>query len=204
MTYTTGAKYTDQKIFPLDVEGCRCVFAFAGDGGLGAEVRDKSFRKLGEFLRHADAEVSSEEFRAAAEEVVNDQNRTLVDLPLEFLLAAYPSKDGPVLFHFDGRSFNRTKRLTVLGCGNDSLMRFLSERLYKENLPQVEAVSVAAYLVKKATKYVNGCGEPIEAFLVKAGEVKKIDDWAAAAIQTLEHVEQSCFDDLLKKAYEWI
>jgi hypothetical protein len=55
----------------------------------------------------------------------------------------------------------------------------------------------------KATTYIDGCEEPIEAVLIEHGKIQKADEMAKAAIQAVEYQERFQIDNLITKAFEW-
>jgi len=122
MTYPTGAKYTDHKIFAGEIEEFPCIFAFADQSGLANEIKTKIFKKLARLCQESGQSLSIEDACGVVESIMNEQGRLYVDLPLEFFLAAYPQNEEPAIIHFDGKSVNvKTNDIVTLGCGNEPL-----------------------------------------------------------------------------------
>lgn len=191
MSYATGTKYTEHKITVKDIDGCRCVFAFAGEIGLSSEIRSKIFRQITEFIKRSGATLATDDIHASIEVVLNEYKRLEVALGLEFLLAIYPQSEAPTIIHFDGKAVNATTdEIVVLGCGNESLTRYLTENLFINDLDWEYALALGCYIVKKATQYVQFCGEPIEAARLTQDSVWEVDsqniDWACTITERQE------------------
>ncbi len=183
MSYPTGTKFVEHKIKVGESAECPCVFAFAGDLELATEIRSKIFRQIARFIKETQASPTTEELHAIVEDTTNEYRRLEVNLEIEFFLAVYPAAESPAIIHFAGRGVNvKTDEMVVLGCGNDSLTRYLVENLFSPDLDWYHALALGCYVVKKATQYTQGCGEPIEAVnLTSTGatEVKEKDiTWA--------------------------
>lgn len=188
MTYATGTKFSDHKIFAEDIENCPCIFAFADQSGLAAEIRSKIFRRIRE---ESHAELTTQQVQDVVETVLNEHGRLYTDLPLEFLLAVCPPKTDPSIIHFDGKSLNaKYGEPVVLGCGNDSLTRYLTDNLFLPNMERMKALVFGSYVTRKATQYIQHCGEPIEAFSLTKEGSKQIDEqevsWAATLAEQQE------------------
>jgi 20S proteasome alpha/beta subunit len=191
MSYPTGTKYVEHKITAEEIDECRYVFAFAGDLGLATEIRTKNFRQIARFIKETRTNPVTEEFHAIVEAATNEYKRLEIDLGIEFLLAVYPPSESPAIVHFDGRSVNvKTDEIVVLGCGNDGLTRYLTENLFIADLDWEHALSLGSYVVKKATQYVQKCGEPIDAVRLAQSSVWEVDrqnvDWACTRVESQE------------------
>ena len=67
------------------------------------------------------------------------------------------------LLVFDGKSlFEAANSVHVIGCGDTSLIHYLGDQLYRPDMTKDQGIALGAYLIKKATEYVDGCGEPID------------------------------------------
>lgn len=191
MSYPTGTKYAEQKITTGEIEDCRYIFAFAGDLGLATEIRTKIFRKIALYIKETKTSPLTEELHAIVETAINGYNRLEVNLEIEFLLAIYPKGETPAIIHFSGRGINvTTDEIVVLGCGNESLTRYLTENLFITDLDWEHALALGCYIVKKATQYVQFCGEPIEAARLTQNSVWEVDsqniDWACTITERQE------------------
>src|SRR5208283_3114444 len=67
MSYPTGAKYVEHKITAEEIDGCRCVFTFAGEFGLATEIRTKVFRQIARYIKETQANPATEELHAIVE-----------------------------------------------------------------------------------------------------------------------------------------
>lgn len=191
MSYPTGTKYAEHKITAEEIDGCRCIFAFAGDLGLATEIRNKIFRKITAFVKATQANPVTEELHAIVEAATNEYKRLEVNLEIEFILAVYPQAEVPAIIHFAGKGVNvKTDEIVVLGCGNESLTRYLTENLFINDLDWEHALALGCYIVKKATQYVQFCGEPIEAARLTQDSVWEVDsqniDWACTITERQE------------------
>jgi 20S proteasome alpha/beta subunit len=105
----------------------------------------------------------------------------------------------PKLIVFDGKSvFKATDGVHIIGCGDTSLINYLSDQLHRSDMSKNQGIALGAYLIKKATQYVDGCGEPIDIIHYDAGgfdiiKKEKIDN----AIQTIETHEKLLFTRLV-------
>ena len=87
--------------------------------------------------------------------------------PSFFLLAGFNDfASDPQMIVFDGKSvFVAESEVYLVGCGDTSLLRYLSDHLYSPQMNYKQGVALSAYLIKKATQYVGYCGEPIDVIL---------------------------------------
>ena len=177
MSYPTGTKYSDHKITAGKIEGCPCIFAFADQVGLASEMRTKIFRQIERFIKETQASPATDDLHAIVEATMNEYGRLQIDLPLELALAIYPRSEPPAIIHFDGKAVTvKTNEPVILGCGNDSLTRFLTDNLFNPAFEWEHALAFGCYVVKKAAQYVQGCGEPIEGVSLTKSGVKEVDD----------------------------
>jgi 20S proteasome alpha/beta subunit len=110
----------------------------------------------------------------------------------------------PRLIVFDGKEVFRAENgVSIIGCGDTSLINYLSEKLHRPDLAPNQGIALAAYLIKKATQYVDGCGEPIDVIhgdglgyqVVRADKV-------SAGIQAIENQEDLLFTLLVQTPFQ--
>jgi 20S proteasome alpha/beta subunit len=107
--------------------------------------------------------------------------------------------ESPKLIVFDGKSvFKTNDGVQVIGCGDTSLIHYLSDRLYRPDMTRYEGIGLGAYLIKKATQYIDGCGEPIDMIDGNAVgfEVVKNEE-ISARLLAIENREELLFKGLL-------
>jgi 20S proteasome alpha/beta subunit len=110
----------------------------------------------------------------------------------------------PQLIVFDGKEVFRAKNgVNIIGCGDTSLIQYLSDQLYRPSLTLKQGIALGAYLIKKATQYVDGCGEPIDVlcgsdFGIGIEQQESILD----KIQAIEAQEDFLFTLLVQKPFQ--
>lgn len=150
---------------------------YSGEPGTFAK-----FMQSVDALLSAQADVTPEIVQDTMESVIETMRLNDVLLDPRFWLLAGISElfEHPKLVVFDGKYlFNAQNGVQIIGCGDTSLVNFLGDRLYSPEMTATQGVALGAYLIKKATQYVDGCGEPID--------VLRIDD-AGSWTETPKHV----------------
>lgn len=195
-------KYSQEKFTQCMPGMCDVVFTFSGSPNLATEIQDKIIDRL---ERHdADPslpDLACKDVRDIVDDVLTEMGRLngVFSGSLQFLVGIHPVWESPQLLSFDGQAVHVVRETAVLGCGGDtSLIRFLCDKLYDPNLTCELAAHIGAYLVKKATQYVDGCGEPIDVMILSGG-IKKLEDHEIAeALKLIESREQGLFTLLLQ------
>lgn len=155
------SKYHERKLVR---EGSDLVYGFAGDPGLYTEARQKISGFLNT-LKPADSSV--EIIRETVEGVLAQMGLRGADpsyRPLYLFVGINEIFSRPRLLVFNGQGFYESEGLAVeiIGCGDTSLIHFLSEHLYSPHLSPDQGIALAGYLIKKATRHVDKTGEPID------------------------------------------
>ncbi|HEV2134351.1 MAG TPA: hypothetical protein VGR47_08810 [Terracidiphilus sp.] len=191
-------KYQEKKYFTDQKGALGLAFAFAGDPGVFREVQQKVCGYLDQV-----EDLSVTLVQATIEEVVNSLNLRFSG-SLYMLVGVNEIFDPPKLIIFDGKGvFLAEDRVYAVGCGESSLLRYLGDHLYAPDLPSVNSLGLAAYLVKKATQYVDYCGEPIDILHGDVcGFVEVEPEKIKAAIQMMERQEQFLSTLLIQKPFE--
>lgn len=151
-------KYHEPKIGAQETEDWSVVFAYAGSPDLWKEAREKMLGKLKKDLTG----VTPDYVHAAAESVLEDMGRKYVELDLQLLIATSTASEVQLL-RFDGQSKSLyvASGFNCLGVVDSSLIRFLSEALYTPEMDVSHGFALAVYLIDKAKKYIDYCGEKL-------------------------------------------
>ena len=198
LTYLNGTKYTDHKVFSGGVDSFPCLFAFADQAGLAAEVRKKIFREIAQ--QDQDAAVTAEDVSTIVETVMDNQGRQYVDVPLQFILAIRPKNEEPSLIHFDGKSVNiKQDEVIMIGSGHEPLARYLIDHLFSFDMDWHHALAFGAYIVRQAIKYTNLCGEPIEGMFLDSNGAQEIIARDISGAETCVLLQESRLDKWLFK-----
>jgi len=112
--------------------------------------------------------------------------------------------EAPKLLVFDGKSvFRAHDRVSIIGCGDTSLINYLSDQLHRPDLTANQGIALGAYLVKKATQYVDGCGEPIDVIHGDGVGFQVVEmDKVTAGIQAIENQEEFLFTWLVQTPFQ--
>lgn len=164
------------------------AFMYSGEPGTFASFIYKLDRLLND-----DQDLTSETILHAIETVL--EGMKLMDPqydPRFWLLVGIDELfEKPLLIVFDGKYvFPATKDVQIIGCGDTTLINFLSDKLYSPDLNQSESIALAAYLIRKAAQYVDGVGEPIDVICGGNGFEIVSEDKIAAGIRAIEHQEE--------------
>lgn len=166
------------------------TFVYSGEPGTFKAFQQKVFGFLDD---HYD-DLSLEVVRETIEGVLDNMNLRDRSLsPSFFVLVGYSELfSQPKMIVFDGREvFVAQNEIHIAGCGDTSLLRYLGDRLYSPAMSREQGIALGAYLIKKATQYVDYCGEPIDVIWgchagFEAAEKGKIE----TGIQMIEEQEQ--------------
>jgi 20S proteasome alpha/beta subunit len=106
--------------------------------------------------------------------------------------------------HFDGKAlFKATDAVHVIGIGDTSLINYLKEQLHRPEMTPDQGIALGAYLIKKATEYVDGCGEPIDVIHGDRGGFQIVEkDKVSAGIQMLENQEDLLFTLIVQTPFQ--
>ncbi|QNI30999.1 hypothetical protein H7849_18045 [Alloacidobacterium dinghuense] len=196
-------KYHEEK-FAFEDKGdlsTRIIFVFSGDPGLFKEAH----QKIMGFLRLAELP-TVDLVQQTVEGVLTSMGwkEHFLDNSLFMLVGVVEPFENPVLLVFNNRSLHQAgKGVQTIGCGDTSLIRYLGDHLYQESLKRSEGIALAAYLIKKATQYVDYCGEPIDVFCLDdySGVVTVSQEEIKAAVQKMESQESQMYDLLIQKPF---
>ena len=206
ITYPSGLKYFDSKVFPIPLAEVQAIFTFADQANLACEVRDEITQRLASAVKDSGADgLRFTDFYEVTRAVANDYGRLYVEQPLNFLLAVCPKNGNPSVIHFDGKAVTSAhNKVFVIGCGNDTLTKFLVDRLYSLDMDERDALVLGAYLVRKATLYIHGCDGPISMISVnKEGFEIVTKDKIQAAYEGAEREETNLFQMFIRKPFEF-
>lgn len=180
-------KYQAKKYANDEASSFLLTFAFAGDPGVFSEVRQKVCTQLGK-----EKVVSIEIVKSTIERVIKSLSLRGSE-SLFMLVGVNEIFDPPSLIVFDGKSvfLAENNKVYLVGCGETSLIRYLIDQLYGADMSKDQGLALAAYLIKKATQYVDYCGEPIDVlygYELGFHEVER--EKIQTAIQRVEEQEQ--------------
>ena len=180
-------KYQAKKYVNEEASSLLLTFAFAGYPGVFSEVQQKVCVAL-----EKERILSVESVRLVVEKVIKSLSLRGSE-SLFMLVGVNEIFDPPSLIVFDGKSvfLGENNKVYLVGCGDSSLTRYLIDHLYGPDMSKEQGLAVAAYLIKKATQYVDYCGEPIDVlygYELGFHEVER--EKIQAAIQKVEEQEQ--------------
>lgn len=182
-------KYHRKKYITEERGACSFAFAFSGEPGTFQEFQQKVF---GFFDNYDDLSVEIvQETMSGVLASMGLMDRSIP--PSFFVLAGFNVfLEAPKMIVFDGKSiFVAENEVHIVGCGESSVIRYLGDQLYSPDLPLNQGVALGAYLIKKATQYVDYCGEPIDVIHGDAYGFQVIEkDTVKAGIEKIEEQEQ--------------
>jgi len=144
-------------------DGCDLVYGFSGEQGLYAEARQKIGAGLG-LIKPVDT--SLEIIQETTIKVLDSMgllNRELQTRRLFMFIGYNEGFEKPRLLVFDGQAVYESENgFEVIGCGDTSVIHFLTDHLYAPDLSPKQGIALAAYLVKKATRHIDKVDGPID------------------------------------------
>jgi 20S proteasome alpha/beta subunit len=183
-------KYHAKK-FATNTQGfSELAYVFAGYPGVFAEMQ----QKVDALLTQEPMEVISPAFiKDTIEGVLVGMGwkENFLEGRLCFLLAINELFEPPQMLVFDETSLCWANTgIRVIGCGDTSLIRYLGDRLHSPEMPINEGVGLGAYLIKKATQYIDYCGEPIDVLVINESGIREAKrEEVTASIQKMESQE---------------
>lgn len=160
MTASGWNKYSETKLF-YDATDERIIAMIGGDDlGLAKEVWWKLLEH--EIHNHAD-------YEQALKDILDGLGRLYTDLPLQ-LLCGLATKDGRSLLGFMGKGvYPIMEELGVICKGDSSLIRYLSKHVELFWRSNEDGITLAAYLLKRAEEFVDGCHGPMDVIMLTSG-----------------------------------
>jgi 20S proteasome alpha/beta subunit len=130
--------------------------------------------------------------------------RQFGDMQLELLIALVVWLEKPELLKFDGKGLHTADDFNCIGVGNSPLVRFLSDTLYSKQMNTETGAKLGAYIIRKATQYIDLCGGPID--VVTVNDLDDTYTWLSendvqAAFQKMEHQESGLADLLIRQPF---
>ena len=168
ITAPNGTKYSEEKIRIIDGRDWVLAITYADSTGLMKEAQKKI---LDFVLKTPDREITPDAVYTISEHILIGMGRQQKDLNLQLLIAISTIYAGPEMFMFDGSGLQRADGFNCLGAGDSSVIRYLSKSLYSPLLATENGKNFGIYLVAKAMKFVEGCGEPINVAIIKRGGI---------------------------------
>jgi 20S proteasome alpha/beta subunit len=164
MTGPDRLKFNDSKLRSTRTPFWDVVFVFAGSVGIAEEAIGKISTILDEYLF---ADLDQSIVFSAVEETLTEMGRFNTYLGFQLFIAVAPIDGLSFLIKFDGQAIHLVAGASYLGLGESPLVRFLSEMLYSTKLAVEDGAHVAAYLITKAAKYIDGCGGAIDVVILR-------------------------------------
>lgn len=152
ITTSGGSKYSKRKIFTAQRNNCTAVFSYAGDPDAAEMMFGKVSDALPEIVRQASNGVSPDRARGVLEKIFRDKHskglQTLIGMHMgnqpSFLMKTFSTKVVNAYAEY-------------IGFGDCSALRYLSDFIFPSHLNVFEGVTLGAYLVSVASRYIDGC-----------------------------------------------
>lgn len=179
MTAHGSHKFPEKKLF-YDVTDERIIALIGGNElGLAKEL----WWKLLEYP------ISSyDSCEQALTTILDNMGRLYTDLPLE-LLCGLATKTDVYLWSFRGKGiYPVMDELGVICVGDSSLIRYLTSHVELFWSLKDGGVSIAAYLLKRAEEFIDGCRGPMDVILLREGP--QIETFDSQVIDTID--QQLC------------
>lgn len=161
-------KTTGQKIFGYKRDWCNAVFAGAGNADLIDSLIEQIADKLDEGHNTQKSVIAA--MRSAVLEF--HQNEVAYypgdgdDRLIEMLVGIKPHKERELLCKITGPAIKMVPAYAVIGTG--TLVRYIAQRLYRDDMPINHGIYASIYLLAMAKKYVSGCGESTHIFTIRS------------------------------------
>jgi 20S proteasome alpha/beta subunit len=125
-----------------------------------------------QLLTLEDREITSEKVRTVTDELLGKLFSNKQYGKWDQLLVGFSKvSENPKLFVQKSplRSLLPAENFTCLGVGESPLVRYLAASIYSGDITTEVGKNVGIYLVSKAIQYIEGCGDPIDAVVLKNG-----------------------------------
>lgn len=191
-------KYHEKKYVTKQKGYFQITCVFSGDPGLFAEVQQKAFGFL-DYAEDPTAELVLDTFTGVIDSLNLRESGSLY-----LLIGVTETFAPPRLIVFTGKGiFVADNRIHVVGGGESSVVHYLANCLYSPAMTGEQGIALGAYLIKKATRYVDYCGEPID---VLCGDSLGFEivpqDKIQAGIQKIESRENLLFTLLVQTPFQ--
>jgi hypothetical protein len=187
-----GAYKIRRKKYSTDTRGFVDVaFLYSGEPGTFS-----AFTQKVEAFLDAQPNITLEIIQGAIEKTVDSMKlRDSFDARLWLLVGVCELLTAPWLIVFDSKEvFRSSGGVQIIGAGDTSLIHYLSERLHRPDMTTSQGVALGGYLIKKATQYVDGCGEPIDVIHGNRQNIQVIpNDKVSTGIRAIEDQEDLLF-----------
>lgn len=169
-------KYFEKKIVVEEAPEWSLAIAVAGDVGFAREIREKAI----ETIRSFEESPTIGQVREVLDDILVRTSRLYMreEDPIQLLMALTLFWGDADLLKFDGRALHKADDFNLLRTGNSSLIRFLSDNLYDPAIDMETGISLAAYIVQKAERYIDWCGGAID--IVTIPKTEGVCNWIPA------------------------
>ncbi len=188
-------KYYESKIHVQRGTGWCVVYAYAGDPGLWKEARERIAREV---EAAPSQDVSPDTVRAISGDVLTDIGQRHIEVNLDLFIAT-SSPNCLELLRFDGNSkaLHVCDRLSFMGVGDSSLMRYWSDSMYSPEIDTDTGIVIGSYLIDKAKSYVDHCSGITDLIVVKKGGRAAFYDHPGGLATAMRTGEPAAFRKIL-------
>jgi len=172
-------KYHESKVGFTHGQDWALLFGYAGDPGLYQQARNA----IAAGLRDAE-ERTVQQADLICRGVLDGMGWPYQTLDLKLLIGVSCQKAETRLLVFDGKSLNWGSGMHVVGVGDSSLSRYLSDTLYESAMTVDEGVRIATYMISRAKSYIDHCGG--ETVLYAFRDLQKPEHILPAEVQRIE------------------
>jgi 20S proteasome alpha/beta subunit len=195
-----GYKYSDEKIFSIDLDGkadWSLGLTYSGD----PEKIKSIFETMENYLFQPDVVADHESVKTLFETSLTNTRNSIVthsDPDIDALCGFIDSDGKATLFTGENGVVSESSKWVVLGVGQASLTRYLQKILPIERSLQTipTALAMGAYIIKQATDYVDGCGGNLQVCILRHGFAPSHVSAGMTAIK----YSTTLLDSLLKKS----
>jgi 20S proteasome alpha/beta subunit len=193
------SKHHEKKLDGWADEAWTVAHAYAGSPSLMREATDKIKAKIEE----GSAGYNPQSVHAAAESVLEDIGYKFTNMELQLLIATATQTELELL-RFDGgnnKALYVSTSIEILGVGDSSLLRYLSDALYEKGKIDVAfGAALALYMVEKAKNYVNHCGGQTDFLIIRKGN--QLESWRPYDCFAVYNRMQRCEKEFLRRIIE--
>ena len=208
ITKEGGLKFNESKLDLIALQGVKENWAVGITYAGSPEFKKLFMEKFTPAVWAMQPKPSPGEIRASIERILDDihrQHRSSMNLEL---LCAISVPPGPNELLVSRNKLVREAQAQCLGAGDSSIVRYLSELLLSYKLHWKAALQIAVYIVQQAKKFMDGCGGPTEAQVVRNGGIhlygdlvtKGLEQYLSLAESEVKRLVQSFADPCISNA----
>lgn len=182
ITFPANHKYYERKIYSQSYShACSVAFTYAGNPDLMKMFYGKFHADMDGLLGKA---MTVPIIQETIETVLANMDLVATDSDGLFMLCGIVASSNMVLLKTDRQIVRKVDHFDYVGCGDSSVLRYLSPLLItSRRVTTAYAQKAATYLIRQAKRYVDGCGgETTGHVLLKNG-----DNVMVAHVEELEN-----------------